>query len=67
VLGEITLVIAGTTTSTRWDEAEVRRALEQSLQAGASLSDVAREVAALSNWPRREVYQLALRVSRPVE
>jgi len=63
VLGEITLVIAGAATSTRWDEADVRRALEQSLHTGASVSDAAREIAALSNWPRREVYQLALRLT----
>jgi len=64
-LGEITLVIAGAAGPARWGEAEVRRALMQALDTGASTADAAREVAALSNWSRREVYHLALRVSHP--
>ncbi|HLF25429.1 MAG TPA: 16S rRNA (cytidine(1402)-2'-O)-methyltransferase [Anaerolineae bacterium] len=63
VLGEITLVIAGASESGQWTEAEVRAAVEQALLAGAGLSDAAREVAALSGWSRREVYQLALRIA----
>ncbi len=64
VLGEITLVIAGAPASQRWDESDVRTAVEQALLDGASMADAAREVAALSGWPRREVYQIALRLSR---
>lgn len=60
VLGEITLVIAGATASQRWDESAVHQALEQALRDGASTADAAREVATVSGWTRREVYQLAL-------
>ncbi len=63
-LGEITLVIAGAPATQAWSEADVRRALEQALQDGASLADGAREVAALSGWPRRAVYQIALQAQK---
>ncbi|MCX7854728.1 MAG: hypothetical protein N2556_01905, partial [Anaerolineae bacterium] len=36
--------------------AQVRAALEERLRAGAPPARAAREVAALSGWPRREVY-----------
>jgi len=63
-LGEITLVIAGASALQRWDEADVRLALEQAIHDGASASDAAREVAEVSLWPRREVYQMALHAAR---
>ena len=64
VLGELTLVIAGAPAPQRWDESDVRSAVAQALRDGASTTDAAREVAALSGWPRREVYPIALRLSR---
>ncbi len=67
VLGEITLVIAGAAASGRWSESEVRQAVEQAVREGASTSDAAREIAALSGWPRRELYQMALRASHAEE
>jgi 16S rRNA (cytidine1402-2'-O)-methyltransferase len=60
-LGEITLVIAGAPEAGRWPESDVVAAVEQALREGTSPSEAAREVAALSGWPRREVYQIALR------
>ena len=63
-LGEITLVIAGAPALQAWSEADVRRALEQALQDGASLADAAREVATLSGWPRRAVYQIGLQAPK---
>ncbi len=57
--GEFTLVIAPAPEPARWAEAEVRRALAERLAAGLSPSQAAREVAAESGWPRREVYRLA--------
>ncbi len=57
--GEYTLVIGGATAEDlRWNEAQVREALEERLAAGLSHSQAAREVAALSGWPRRDVYDL---------
>ena len=54
--GEFTLAIGGASGEERWDEEQVRAALEERLKAGMSPARAAREVAALSGWPRREVY-----------
>ncbi len=57
--GEYTLVIAGAPEAAgRWEETAVREALEARIADGASRSQAAREVAALSGWNRREVYAL---------
>jgi len=65
VLGEVTLVIAGAAEARRWDEPDVHAAVAQALREGASVPDAARDVAAVSGWPRREVYHVALRLSQP--
>jgi 16S rRNA (cytidine1402-2'-O)-methyltransferase len=59
--GEITLVIQGAVESTAdqpWDEAQVRAALYERLDAGDSRSAAARAVAQESGWNRRDVYNL---------
>jgi len=56
--GEFTLVIGGALEEEQWDEQQVRAALEERLKAGMPPARAAREVAALSGWPRREVYSL---------
>ncbi|MBC7228359.1 MAG: 16S rRNA (cytidine(1402)-2'-O)-methyltransferase [Thermoflexales bacterium] len=56
--GEFTLVIGGAPGEEPWDEARVRAALQERLQAGLLPALAAREVAVLSGWPRREVYAL---------
>ena len=57
--GEYTLVVAGAAvTATVWDEAQVRRVLDEYLAQGMSRSQAAREVAALCNWKKRAVYAL---------
>lgn len=58
--GEFTLVIEGAGESGRWPEDEVRRAVGQGRKDGLSVSDVARQVAEVSGWPRGEVYRMAL-------
>ncbi len=58
--GEFTLVIGGAPEEERWDEARVRAALEERLKAGASPAQAARQVAALSGWPRRKVYEFLI-------
>ncbi len=56
--GEFTMVIGGASGEGRWAEEEVRAALEKRLRAGVSPARAAREVAALSGWPRRSVYEM---------
>lgn len=58
--GEFTLVIGGVTGGERWDKALVKRALDERMARGLNPSEAAREVAAESGWPRREVYRLIL-------
>ncbi len=57
--GEYTLVIAGASEdSVRWEAEQVHAALAERIAAGLSRSQAAREVAALSGWPRRDIYVL---------
>ena len=58
--GEIVLLIGGAhlIESAAWDADRVRAALAALRAAGVPLSRAAREVAARSGWPRRDVYAL---------
>ena len=59
--GEVTLLIEGAApTETRWDDAQVKSALKQELEAGVSLSAAARQVAKAARWSKRAVYQLGI-------
>jgi 16S rRNA (cytidine1402-2'-O)-methyltransferase len=59
--GEITLVIAGSPSSTgRWSEEEIRSALEEALDQDASTSQIAAQIAGHSGWKKREVYNILL-------
>ncbi|MGA9533519.1 MAG: 16S rRNA (cytidine(1402)-2'-O)-methyltransferase [Anaerolineales bacterium] len=58
--GEYTLVIGGAESDPRWGEAIVRAAVSERLERGDRPSSVAREVAKLAGWNRRDVYQLTL-------
>ncbi len=60
VRGEITLVIAGASKPARWDEAQVRERAQQLMDEGLSHRQAAKQVAQLSGWTRRAVYQLVL-------
>jgi 16S rRNA (cytidine1402-2'-O)-methyltransferase len=63
--GEFTLVIAGKpSTSAVWDEARLRRELEQSLRAGEAVSQVAARLTNHSGWQRRKVYQMATEIKK---
>lgn len=58
--GEITLIVGGAILQVEaWDEARVRTALQGRLEAGESLSQAAKAVAAESGWEKRVVYKLA--------
>ncbi len=59
--GEYTLVVAGASEEeARWSEEQVRTALAEYLAQGVPRSQAAREVAALSGWRRRRVYDLPI-------
>lgn len=58
--GEFTLVIGGAEPDDAWDEKRVRSAVREHLSAGVPLPTVAREVALLSGWERRRVYEMGL-------
>ncbi|MBX3063022.1 MAG: 16S rRNA (cytidine(1402)-2'-O)-methyltransferase [Anaerolineae bacterium] len=61
--GEITLVIAGDTTTTiaeKWTEDQVLAALGEQLLKGIPRKEAAKTVASHAQWDRREVYRLSL-------
>ena len=62
--GPVTLTIAGADPALDWSRERVLDAVRASLGAGASLRDTAREVARRSGWSRRQVYELAMLLSR---
>lgn len=62
--GEFTLVVAGAPKSTRWDAEQLQREIELRAAAGESPTHAASELAAVSGWPRRTVYNLYLEFSR---
>lgn len=61
ILGEITLVIGGAATASAavWEPGAVRAEVARLLAGGVKKKDVARQVAAVSGWPQREVYRVA--------
>jgi 16S rRNA (cytidine1402-2'-O)-methyltransferase len=58
--GEITLVIAPAAEDGLWDQLRVQAALQDKLDEGLSLSQAAKEVAALSGWKKSVIYELGL-------
>lgn len=61
VRGEVTVVIAGAESdSAEWDEERVRAALSAEMARGTSRKDAAAQIAAMSGWRKRRVYNLSL-------
>jgi 16S rRNA (cytidine1402-2'-O)-methyltransferase len=59
--GEITLVIAGAPAGAgAWDKARVRSELERLLEAGESLNQASKALAAQSGWKKSAIYELGL-------
>lgn len=58
--GEFTLVVGGhpPQTKSRWTEEQVRAALETARSRQQPATQMAREVSAMSGWPKKEVYRL---------
>ena len=60
--GEVTLLIAGAGLADEvWSEQQVKRALDERLDAGEPLSRAAKEIAKLAGWKKNKVYQLGLK------
>jgi 16S rRNA (cytidine1402-2'-O)-methyltransferase len=58
--GEFTLVIGGAEEGGRWNEEKVRQAISEQLSQGLSRPQAAREIARISGWSRRKIYDLSL-------
>jgi 16S rRNA (cytidine1402-2'-O)-methyltransferase len=59
--GEITLVVAGKATrSEPWDEVQLVSAIQERLAGGEPAAHIAAQLAGMSGWPRRKVYQVIL-------
>jgi 16S rRNA (cytidine1402-2'-O)-methyltransferase len=60
VRGEITVVIAGASAPPPWDENQVRDQVARLMDEGITHRQAAKQVAQVSGWSRRDVYQLTL-------
>ena len=60
--GEIVVVIDGTHGAVKWSEDAVREALTGALQSGAPFREAVTIISAQSAWPKREVYDMALKL-----
>ena len=62
----VVLVIGGAQGQTfRWEEERLRAEVHALRQQGLSASQIGRQLAARSGWPRRDVYQLAVQDAPP--
>lgn len=61
--GEFTLIVAGASEPQAWSEEQVRAALSERLAAGWSARDAVADVAAVSGWRRRSLYQIARQIT----
>lgn len=63
--GEITLVIAGAPPNLEtWSQQQVERAIQMRLSLGETAPNLARDLAAESNWPRRDIYDLVTEIQK---
>ena len=63
--GEFTLVIGGREpVQERWNEAQLRLLIHESLEKGDSPSKIAADLADLSAWPRRSIYRMVMEISK---
>jgi len=65
--GEITLVVAGENEPPLWDEAQVQAGLRQHVASGETPAQAAGELATLSGWPRRKIYNLWMQIQAAEE
>ena len=65
IRGEITLVVAGAEVqAVVWGEGEVTAVLQTALDEGQSVKDAVTEATKLSGWRKKQVYRLALDLSK---
>jgi 16S rRNA (cytidine1402-2'-O)-methyltransferase len=57
--GEYTLVLAGASEESAWEEGRVSAMLTELIQSGFSRRDAVARIAGLARWPKRSVYRLA--------
>jgi len=63
--GEFTLVVSGHTLSEdRWSIERLHAALDEACSQGLPPSQVSRQIASESGWPRREIYQMLTKLRR---
>lgn len=62
--GEFTLIVAGAAPEPVWEKSRVKARLAELLEAGLTPKDAVRQVTALSNWSKREVYALARQITQ---
>lgn len=59
--GEITLVVAGyLPEETTWSEAQLKEAIQERIAQQIPPAQIASQLSAESNWPRRKIYQLLI-------
>jgi 16S rRNA (cytidine1402-2'-O)-methyltransferase len=62
--GEFTLVMAGLVSKVQvWTESQLKTELESLMTEGVSRSQASRQLAELTNLPRRQIYQMALTIN----
>ena len=49
-----------------WDERQLRTELQSGLRRGVPAKELSRQLARESGWPRREIYRLAVNLSKPL-
>jgi 16S rRNA (cytidine1402-2'-O)-methyltransferase len=66
--GEITLVVAGAPQKTeQWPSDQVQPLLKQELSRGKPPSQIAKEVASVSGWPRRRLYEMITEIQKTIK
>lgn len=59
--GEVVVVIEGASSGQKWEEEQVREALAVALKGGSPFREAVVIISAQSGWPKRDVYDLALK------
>lgn len=59
--GEVTLVVEGNTSPSRWSENKLAKAVQQAAESGESPSRAARRISKESGWPRRDIYDMLVK------
>ena len=63
--GSLVLVLGGAPVGVgRWDEARLNAAIQDLLVEGLGAKEISRQLAGVSDWPRREIYRLTVELAR---